>query len=515
MSLYGTPLYGTFVYGTSPIDDRIVIGLSATRAIEGPQIILRWTKPVDYTNVTKLRIVQKLGSFPEDENDGLNIFETSDSTVERFTDFPSLAPEFFYYKIFTEYSSAWYSGIGAEAYELAHDTKSEKKDKFFLELAEIHRTYDKARFGSGQRVLSPTMLDAYEKIMLSEDGLTDQGELQRFLKLFNIFFNEPLALTRAIATRDGLGVIHDATRTSPQFLSLISALYGWAYNWDLPVDAARAEVLGLPDLYKKKGRKDVTTSLIDNIFTGHTVTIVPMDEVIDMNGYPNGFLNTLDLQGEIDFLTENNIFYVIADLTDGSSIGFNKVAIVVIPNATKRIKGSQVRKVENIIDDFFNILDDIYFIMHETFNLNYPTDFTTAGAAFLTSYFPLPNPNLSQGFGRFALGSGLSVWDISGTPTPPVGATILVKELYREFPRNWVYLDGSDNPTLTPTKKVLIRCFIDLNTFTNLESREAGQFASDSTSAPDTGTLLWVKRFPLRFIDDRVRYIVDFKVTFP
>ena len=515
MPLYGTPLYGTFTYGQSPIVDRIVQNLVARRGLEGPQIILTWGKPTDYTIVTRMKIVRKMGSYPVDENDGNIVLDTVDSTLEYFTDFPGFAPEFYYYKIFTEYVGAWYSGIQAEAYEVAIDTKSEKQDKFFRELAEINRVYDKARYGSGQLALQPQWLDQFEKMMLGETGTVDQGELQRFLKLFNLFFNEPLALTRAIATRDGLGIIHDVNRSAPKYLNLIAALYGWRYNWDLPVDAARAEVKGLPDLYRKKGRTDTTTDLISTILAGHNVTIVPMDEVIDMNGYPNGFIDTTNLIDEINFLTALNSIYVIADLTDGSSIGFNKLAISVLPNALIKIKASQVRKIENIIDDFFCILDDVYFILHETFNINYPADFTTAGQAFVVPYFPLPNINLLQAFGHFGLGSGLLVWDTIGAPATLVSDSKLIKELFREMPRNVVFLDGSDNPTLTATKKVLIRCFVDINTFTNLESREAGQFGNDSTSMTDTGTLLWEKRFPLRFVDDRVRYVVDFKITFP
>lgn len=515
MPRYGTFRYGTSFYGSIPLADRTASNLQSRRGVEGPQIILSWDKPTDYTNVTRMKLQRKMGSYPTDANDGVTLLDTVDASIETFTDFPEFAPEFFYYKIFTEYNSAWFSTVFAEVVELAHDTKIEFQDKFFRELPEIYRVFDKGRFGSRQLQLAPTQLDAQEKILLAEDGQTDQGELRRFLKIFNIFFNEPLALIRAIATRDGLGIIHDVKRTAPQYLALISELYGWAFNWDLPVDAARKEVVDLPDTYRKKGRKDVTEQFINNILTGHTVSIITPDEVIDLNGYPNGFLDTTDLIGEVDWLTALSRFYVFADINDASTIGFNKIAINVIPGATIKLKSSQIVKTENVIDDFFNILDDVYIFVHETFNLTYPTDITTAGQAFLTPYFPLPNPNLLQAFGHFGVGGGIELWDETGPPTPSASQSRLVQERYRAIPRNIVFLDGSDNPTLTATKKVLLRCFMDLETFTSLYSREAGIFGNDSGPTKDSGTLLAAKNFPIRFIDERVRYIVDFKIQFP
>ena len=59
----------TFFFSSIPeeIADLTVSNLQSERGIEGPQIILTWTKPVDYIQLSNLRIVRKMGSFPEDE----------------------------------------------------------------------------------------------------------------------------------------------------------------------------------------------------------------------------------------------------------------------------------------------------------------------------------------------------------------------------------------------------------------------------------------------------------------
>lgn len=501
------PLSFTFI--PPSIAEITISNLQAERGVEGPQIILTWDKPEEDSSIDNLRIVRKMGSFPANETDGKNIFETSDIDIETFTDFPSFGPEFYYYKIFTERASDWFSTRLAEIVKLAHDTISEVQDKFFLEMPEIDRVLDKARFGSQQLALEAAQaLTAQEKILLAEDGETEQGELRRFLKIFNIYYNEILALIRPIATRDGLGIWYDIFRTSPQNLFYIGKLYGWDFNFDLEVNAARKELIAIPETYSKKGRKDQTEELIGNLLDGHTVTIFNADEVVDFNDFPDSsFLDTTDIVKNVNFLTVDNEIYVFVDINNDSTIGFNKVGINIVPNNTLMIKSSTIVKVQNLSQDFFNILDDVFQIIHMTFNVTYPTDFTTAGQAFIGSP-TFPDAIQLSAFDEFAVGSGEEEWDFSATPSPQPGDTALKNEIFRDEPRNVVYLDGSDDPTVTPTKKTLVRCFMDLNTFASLYSREVGLFESG-------GTMLIERFFPLRFINNGVRFIIDFKITWP
>jgi hypothetical protein len=508
IGVYGQTQYGFSVYSES-IFRKTATNFVATRGVEGPQIILTWDKPGEFAILDNLRIVRKLGSFPANETDGKNIFETSDFDIETFTDFPSFGPEFYYYKIFSQEGSTWFSTRLSEVVALAHDTKSEVQDKFFFELAEIHRVFDKQRFGSQQLALQAAQaLTAQEKILLGEDGVTEQGELRRFLKLFNIYYNEIIALIRPIATRDGLGIWYDIFRTSPQNLFYIGKLYGWDFNFDLDVNAARKELIAVPETYSKKGREDQTEDLIQGLLDGHIVDIISADEVVDFNDYPDSsFLDTTDIIKNVNFLTAANDIYVFADINNDSSIGFNKVVINVITDNLRPIKASTVVKVQNLAEDFFNILDDVFLIIHMTFNVAYPTDFTTAGQAFIGSP-TFPDPIQLSAFFEFAVGEGDAEWDYTTTPSPGAGAVNLLDEKYRDLPRNVVYLDGSDDPTITPTKKSLVRCFMDLETFTSLSSREVGLFNS-------VGTLLLIKYFPIRFINANVRFIIDFKITWP
>lgn len=499
----------SFAFIPPTVADTTVSNVQARRGVEGPQIILTWTKPVDVSGSTDLRIVRKMGSFPEDETDGKAVFDTVDFNIENYTDFPGYGPEYFYYKIFTKVGLYWYSTRLAEVVELAHDTISEKQDKFFTELDDIHRALDKARFGVNEIALVPDqVLDAYEKVLLAEDGETLQGELRRFLKLFNIFYTEPVALLRAIATRDGLGVVHDPARTSPQNLFYFAQLYGWDFNFDLPVDAARAEVLNIVDTYRKKGRKDKLEEIIGAILTGHTVTIVNADEVVDFNDYPDSsFLDTTDLVGEVNWLTVLNSIYILADLTNDSTIGFNKVIINVVPNAALKIAASAIQKVQSLENEFFNVLDDVFQIVHMTFDVTYPTDFTTLGQSNIGAG-PFPDPVQISAFDGYKIGTGIADWDYTTTPPTSPSDLGLENPAYGGNPRNVVYLDGSDNPTLTPTKKTLVRCFMDLETFVSLYAREAGLYFTD-------GSMLINRNFPLRFVNAGVRFIVDFKITWP
>lgn len=508
IGVYGQSAYGFSVYSDTVLR-KIITNLTARRGVEGPQIILTWDKPEEYMNVDNIRIVRKMGSFPLNETDGKILLTTSNTELEQYTDFPGYGPEYFYYKIFSESSSVWYSTRLAEVVELAHDTISEKQDKFFTELDDIHRALDKARFGVNEIALTPNQdLDVYEKILLAEDGQTLQGELRRFLKLFNLFYSEPLALLRAIATRDGMGVVHDPQRTSPQNLFYFAQQYGWAFNFDLPVDAARAEVLNIVDTYRKKGRKDKLEEILGAILTGHTVTIVNADEVIDFNDYPDSsFLDTTDLIGEVNWLTVFNSIYVLADLTNDSTIGFNKVIINIVPNDLLMIAASAIQKIQALENEFFNVLDDVFQIIHITFNVTYPTDFTTNGQAKIGAG-PFPDPVQIDEFDSFKVGEGNPDWDLSTTPAPSPGDLDLIDPKFTDNPRNVVYLDGSDNPTTTPTKKTLVRCFMDLETFTSLYCREAGLFATD-------GSMLINKNMPLRFVNAGVRFVVDWKITWP
>jgi len=512
-----THINGPFYFASVPeaVANLTVSNLQARRGLEGPQIILTWTKPVKYDQLNRLRIVRKMGSYPDDETDGKIALDTTNVQLEYYTDFPGYGPEYFYYKVFCRRGSSWISTYLNEVVELAHDTQSELQDKFFRELGEPFTTFDKERFGSQQRVLESADLDIYEKILLAEDGETDQGEFRRFLKLPNLIFNEILALTRAIATRDGLGVVHDVKRTKPQYLDYIAKLYGWRFNFDLPVGAARQEIIDLPDVYRKKGREDITTQFINNILAGHTVTIVIFDDVLDWNDYPDGsFLDTTDLVSEVNFLTSLSDIYVIVDNLGTSTIGFNQIGINVVPDTTKKIKASEIRKLENIMEDFFSVLDDVFIIVHQTFTLNYPTDFTTAGVNWINFELTVGGKTYIQLWDYFGLGQGDAEWDYGLTPTPLASDTLLTDEQYRAVPRNVVYADASWVPTSTPGKKVLVRCFVDKDVITSLYNREVGLFGGGSL-AVDTGTLLAEKFFPLRFVNDSVRYIVDFRIQFP
>lgn len=502
----------SFTFIPATVAEATITNLVAERGVEGPQIILAWDKPADDPAISSLKIQRKMGSFPVSITDGKTVFTTSDISIETFTDFPSFGPEFYYYKIFTQRGSDWFSTRLAEVVKLAHDTISEVQDKFFLEMPEINRVLDKQRFGSQQLILATAQaLTAQEKILLSQDGVTDEGELRRFLKIFNIYYNELLALIRPIATRDGLGIWYDIFKTSPQNLFYIGQLYGWDFNFDLDVNAARKELIAVPETYSKKGREDQTEALIQGLLDGHTVDIFAPDEVVDFNDYPDSsFLDTLDIIKNVNFLTSLNDIYVFVDINNDSSIGFNIVAINIVPNNSSPIKASTVVKVQNLAKDFFNILDTVFLIVHMNFDVTYPGDFTTVGVAFIGAG-PFPDPIQQTAFEEFALGEGNPEWDFTVTPTPGAGLTALLDEKFRDIPRNVVFLDAFDVPTLTPTKKTLVRCFMDLETFASLSSREVGLFEDTATS----GDLLLIKYFPIRFVNANVRYIVDFKITWP
>lgn len=507
---------GPFVHVTVPssIAEITISDLVCRRGVEGPQIILTWTKPYKYSELSDIRIVRKMGGFPINETDGKIVLNTINTQLEYYTDFPKYGPEYFYYKFFHKWGTRWISTPLTECVELAHDTRIEWKDKFYKELPELYRAWDKKKFGSNQVILESSDLDINEKILLAEDGKTEQGELQRFLKLFNTFFNELLALTRAIGTRNGLGIVHDIRRTKPKYLDFISKLFGWNFNYDLPTIAGRNEVISLPDIYRQKGRADITEAFISNILLGHTVDLILCNQVLGWNDYPLGsLLDCTDIVKEVNYLTKNNLIYVILDLSGESSIGFNQIAVNIVPATNLMVRASNIKKLENITEDFFSILDRVFIIIHQTYTLNFPTDFTTAGVTRINLLLALGYTYL-QLFDWYELGIGQDKWDYGLTPIPAIGDSVLVNPQFRNIPRNIVYADGSWNPTVTPGKKVLIRCFEDLERFTSLYSREVGIFSGGSSTI-GSGTLLAERFFPLRFIDNQVRNIIDFRIQFP
>lgn len=99
--------------------------------------------------------------------------------------------------------------------------------------------------------------------------------------------------------------------------------------------------------------------------------------------------------------------------------------------------------------------------------------------------------NFPNAINYIAVGEGLGAWDIT-PPTIPYSDTTLTTETFRKAitPATDIgYLDGSNNPSVSPTKKIEVTTTL-LTSEANGDLREFGLFGGDATASTDSGSLV-------------------------
>lgn len=77
----------------------VVQGFDGEPGFEGPQVVLTWD-PIDILLISKITLVRKIGSYPLNENDGLEIFSQTSGFLTKFVDTNVIPGVDFYYTIF-------------------------------------------------------------------------------------------------------------------------------------------------------------------------------------------------------------------------------------------------------------------------------------------------------------------------------------------------------------------------------------------------------------------------------
>jgi hypothetical protein len=108
------------------------------------------------------------------------------------------------------------------------------------------------------------------------------------------------------------------------------------------------------------------------------------------------------------------------------------------------------------------------------------------------------NSPTHSGILYWAVGSGSESWGDEGQPDPLVSDTQLLNETYRKAinVEDIIFLDGSNEETLTPTRKIQITGRF-LYSEANGKLREFGLFGGDATGIKDSGLMINRKTHPL------------------
>lgn len=115
-----------------------------------------------------------------------------------------------------------------------------------------------------------------------------------------------------------------------------------------------------------------------------------------------------------------------------------------------------------------------------------------------------------------AVGSGDPDWDTQGTPDPIFAQTTLLAEAGRKVPTQIVYVDGSGDPSVTPTGIIRIKTVFEKTDLepTGVSIREHGLFGGNATSTVDSGLLIDAIHMPAIFKDNTMKLTLFIELEF-
>ncbi|MDD5322494.1 MAG: hypothetical protein PHD43_18155 [Methylococcales bacterium] len=200
---------------------------------DGNRIDLRWVNP-DPGNYPGLRIVRRLGTYPDSPGDGVVVMDTmaeSDGQKEisyTFTD-GKLKGETVYYYVWFPYQKG---GSPDSAIDLANRAAAMATspygigDQMYALLPAIYRRYDAAVAPSAGNDLEP---------------------LKRFLKLPGGQFDQFYSYARAMLD------LYDPNTVDGRLLALLAQWIGWQTDYRRKTDGQRNELRNAPYIYQTIG----------------------------------------------------------------------------------------------------------------------------------------------------------------------------------------------------------------------------------------------------------------------
>lgn len=226
--------------------------LTVRRGYEGPQLVIEWDEPADAASLTSIKVVRRLYGFPQDENDGLAVYDGSPLGGGVVADLNVEACRCYYYKLFVEVTATglYQSDKNNEGFAIPLQTGYFAEKTFEL-LPESWKVSDKGleqveevRLALAEAPFSGSFPEVFN---IGEDGTVLKGPLRRLLKIIGPMLDEPKALLDCLT--DQLDV-DDATLGN---LRHLATLLGLELNTELSPEKQRNEVRLQVEFLKLKG----------------------------------------------------------------------------------------------------------------------------------------------------------------------------------------------------------------------------------------------------------------------
>jgi hypothetical protein len=222
---------------------------SLRRAYEGPQIIIEWGDAFEPASVLSQRLVRRRFGFPEDENDGVIVFD-GPTGANKISDVDVEACICYFYKMFVFATNGDILISKATEGSIIPLVTGFFGPKMFELMPELYKLNDKGidEAVSPKRALSEgAALGDVEVYNLGEDGTVLRGPLQRMFREFGPALDEGKGLIDCFPAQ-----IDVDTSCLPE-LEGIAALLGLALNKELSPEKFRNEARVQVDNLKLKG----------------------------------------------------------------------------------------------------------------------------------------------------------------------------------------------------------------------------------------------------------------------
>jgi len=320
-----------------------VDGFEVRRGLEGRQIVIKWgTIPFSYESI---RLVRKKLSYPEHINDGVVLINETPPSSQYYIDLDVDILNIYYYQLFYyKTSEDWVAETELQGRAFTFDTGTFQDKLWQLMPGQLHA--DDSESNQIALEAEPDQNADYEIRKLHEDRLIDMGELQRFLKIFSLYFDEIKGLI------DFMPTLFDVDNTDPDFLPLIAELVGVKFNREISIPRQRAEIRNAIFSYKRKGTIPGIESFVSNVSGYKTVVYEAKKNVARFNDGRTKFRNFSQARPNALHIEENDSFSYFMSLTDKEYIGYDKLWIIIYLKESYSLDKFQVDKINRLMHEW-------------------------------------------------------------------------------------------------------------------------------------------------------------------
>lgn len=207
--------------------------------------------------------------------------------------------------------------------------------------------------------------DIEDHTKLKDVGFGEEGQLCRFLRIFNLEFD------KAKDFIDNLNNIWDIDSTPDKYLPYIAYLVGIDFNYDIDIKRARKEIKNAVPIYKRKGTLPSIKQLVKGITT-YDIDLVEFYKNILVTNKLDTITYSADLDGYSNDVRYDKTFRTYS-CTDGYYRREKLGIIIYVDEFVGEIFTAGIRKLQRIIEDHVPKGVDvellIYFHKEEDYNM--------------------------------------------------------------------------------------------------------------------------------------------------